>query len=54
MTDRSSGGISEQYGSIFAVPGVGEKGYLDVRVEISSPGGHSSVPPDHTVRFPNF
>jgi len=27
---------------------VGEKGYLDVRVEISSPGGHSSVSPDHT------
>ncbi|QRV91200.1 Gly-Xaa carboxypeptidase [Ceratobasidium sp. AG-Ba] len=25
-----------------------EKGYFDLRVEVSTPGGHSSVPPEHT------
>lgn len=33
---------------IVAAPGVGEKGYLDVQVDVTTPGGHSSVPPDHT------
>lgn len=47
----SVAGFSEQYGTVFAVPGVGEKGYIDVRVEVTSPGGHSSVPPPHTVSF---
>lgn len=46
---RRSGGFGELYGAIFAVPAVAEKGYLDVRVEVSSPGGHSSIPPAHTV-----
>ena len=32
-----------------ATPGIAEKGYIDVRVEVTSPGGHSSVPPQHTV-----
>jgi hypothetical protein len=35
---------------IFAVPGVSEKGYLDVKIEVATPGGHSSIPPAHTVR----
>lgn len=30
------------------MPSVAEKGYLDVHVEVTSPGGHSSVPPPHT------
>ncbi|KIP07996.1 hypothetical protein PHLGIDRAFT_402333 [Phlebiopsis gigantea 11061_1 CR5-6] len=33
---------------IFANPATAEKGYLDLRVEVSTPGGHSSVPPSHT------
>lgn len=45
----SLGGYSEQYGGVFAVPAVGEKGYIDTRVEVSTPGGHSSIPPVHTV-----
>lgn len=44
------GGYSKQYDGVFAVPAIGEKGYLDVRVDVSSPGGHSSIPPAHTVR----
>ncbi|KAI8985667.1 carboxypeptidase S [Trametes punicea] len=33
---------------IMSAPGVVEKGKFDVRFEISAPGGHSSVPPEHT------
>ncbi|KAG5645625.1 hypothetical protein DXG03_005616 [Asterophora parasitica] len=42
------GGFSEQYGTVFATPGIAEKGYIDVRVEVSTAGGHSSIPPQHT------
>lgn len=35
-------------GSIVAPIGTGEKGYIDVVTELITPGGHSSVPPDHT------
>lgn len=44
-----TGGFTEQYGGVFATPGVVEKGYIDVKVDVTSPGGHSSVPPIHTV-----
>lgn len=44
-------GFSELYGQVFATPGIAEKGYLDATITVSMPGGHSSVPPDHTVRF---
>jgi Gly-Xaa carboxypeptidase len=30
------------------VPAIAEKGYLDVRVDVHAPGGHSSIPPAHT------
>lgn len=44
-----------EHGKVFATPGIAEKGYIDVRVEVESPGGHSSVPPTHTVRcFPLY
>lgn len=36
-------------GTVFAAPHVSEKGYLDVRIEVNVKGGHSSVPPAHTV-----
>ncbi|KAH9975656.1 hypothetical protein BJV74DRAFT_178104 [Russula compacta] len=35
-------------GSVIAVPGIAEKGYADIRVTVSTRGGHSSVPPPHT------
>ncbi|KAI6149798.1 hypothetical protein BKA82DRAFT_997879 [Pisolithus tinctorius] len=35
-------------GFYFVSPKVSEKGYFDVRVEVASPGGHSSIPPAHT------
>ncbi|EMD39230.1 hypothetical protein CERSUDRAFT_81981 [Gelatoporia subvermispora B] len=45
------GGYNTLYGGdvIFAAPDTSEKGYLDARVEVSTPGGHSSVPPPHTA-----
>ncbi|KAJ1311789.1 hypothetical protein OPQ81_010254 [Rhizoctonia solani] len=42
------GGIQTIDGISVAQPAVAEKGYLDVRVEVATPGGHSSVPPEHT------
>ncbi|CAE6419504.1 hypothetical protein ACGC1H_001911 [Rhizoctonia solani] len=41
-------GIQTIDGISVAQPAVAEKGYLDVRVEVATPGGHSSVPPEHT------
>ncbi|ELU39297.1 carboxypeptidase s [Rhizoctonia solani AG-1 IA] len=35
-------------GVAIARPAVGEKGYMDVTIEVRTPGGHSSVPPSHT------
>jgi len=47
IVDEGSGFTSE-FGSVIASPGIAEKGYLDVRDEVTAPGGHSSVPPPHT------
>ncbi|EON96418.1 putative carboxypeptidase s protein [Phaeoacremonium minimum UCRPA7] len=46
IVDEGSG-ITSAWGSTFALPGVGEKGYLDVEIIVRMPGGHSSVPPAH-------
>ncbi|KAI0629289.1 carboxypeptidase S [Trametes polyzona] len=43
------GGFANEFGSVVATPAIAEKGYIDVRVEVTSPGGHSSVPPEHTT-----
>lgn len=37
----------EGWGANWAIPGVGEKGYVDVTVTVRMPGGHSSIPPAH-------
>ncbi|KAK4498733.1 hypothetical protein PRZ48_009243 [Zasmidium cellare] len=41
-------GYTQSFGQGYAVPGVGEKGYTDISVVVRTPGGHSSIPPDHT------
>ena len=48
VIDEGGLGIKELYGAMFVLPGVGEKGYTDVKITIETAGGHSSVPPDHT------
>ncbi|KAI0032673.1 carboxypeptidase S [Vararia minispora EC-137] len=42
------GGWEDRSGTIFASPNVAEKGKLNVRIEVMTRGGHSSVPPPHT------
>lgn len=41
-------GITDAWGALMATPGVAEKGYTDVVITVRMPGGHSSIPPDHT------
>ncbi|KAF4583535.1 hypothetical protein EYR38_002287 [Pleurotus pulmonarius] len=41
-------GFGEKFGTTFAIPAIAEKGYLDVKIEVTTPGGHSSLPPAHT------
>ncbi|KAI9051743.1 hypothetical protein LZ554_004783 [Drepanopeziza brunnea f. sp. 'monogermtubi'] len=48
ILDEGGLGIAEMQGAVFALPGVGEKGYFDVRISVETAGGHSSVPPEHT------
>lgn len=36
------------WGDTYALPAVGEKGYIDVDITVHMKGGHSSVPPPHT------
>lgn len=38
----------ESFGAPIAAPAVSEKGALNVRIEVRSKGGHSSMPPAHT------
>ncbi|KAF2488921.1 vacuolar carboxypeptidase-like protein Cps1 [Lophium mytilinum] len=40
-------GVGSIWGTNFALPGVAEKGYIDVDVVLRMPGGHSSIPPPH-------
>ncbi|KAI8811906.1 hypothetical protein BJ742DRAFT_796011 [Cladochytrium replicatum] len=42
------GAVRPMDGNILAVIGTQEKGYADITVKVDVPGGHSSVPPDHT------
>lgn len=41
-------GLTSLWGKVFALPGVGEKGYIDINIVVRMPGGHSSIPPPHT------
>ncbi|KAK0621858.1 hypothetical protein B0T17DRAFT_579812 [Bombardia bombarda] len=36
------------WGTVFAKPGTAEKGATDVSITVRMPGGHSSIPADHT------
>ncbi|KAH8928232.1 carboxypeptidase S [Atractiella rhizophila] len=48
IVDEGGMGVGEFFGQTFALPGAGEKGYVDVNITLSTKGGHSSVPPAHT------
>ncbi|KAI0820830.1 carboxypeptidase S [Trametes gibbosa] len=51
LLDEGGEAYGPVYGGdvVFAFPGLSEKGYLDVEIEVTAPGGHSSVPPRHTT-----
>ncbi|KAI1284705.1 peptidase family M20/M25/M40 [Xylaria sp. FL0933] len=40
--------FTDAWGMTFALPGVAEKGYIDVEIIVRVPGGHSSIPPSHS------
>jgi Gly-Xaa carboxypeptidase len=46
IVDEGAGTV-ESWGANFALPGVAEKGYVDVDIVVRMPGGHSSIPPKH-------
>lgn len=48
IIDEGPGLLEEPVtGTLLAVPATGEKGLFDVKVKLTMPGGHSSVPHDH-------
>ncbi|KAG6374707.1 hypothetical protein JVT61DRAFT_4077 [Boletus reticuloceps] len=48
MIVDEGGGYDDLGGTVFATPAVAEKGYMDIRMDVLTPGGHSSRPPKHT------
>lgn len=48
IIDEGGLGIQDIEGGRFALPSTGEKGYVDITIELITTGGHSSVPPKHT------
>ncbi|ORX36637.1 hypothetical protein BD324DRAFT_681411 [Kockovaella imperatae] len=46
--DEGFSGISTEYGASVASFGMAEKGAINVVIRVENPGGHSSVPPEHT------
>lgn len=47
IIDEGSG-LSEMFGALLALPSTAEKGLVDIKYTVNVPGGHSSMPPDHT------
>ena len=48
VLDEGFTGIDMDHGQSFARLGLAEKGCLTVKLQIATPGGHSSSPPTHT------
>ncbi|KAJ5756670.1 hypothetical protein N7533_006213 [Penicillium manginii] len=49
MMDEGSFGLQTQFDQSFAMVSVAEKGYMDVQINVTSPGGHAANPPDHNA-----
>lgn len=48
VLDEGGGAVSLFDDVAVALPSVGEKGAINFEITLNTPGGHSSVPPDHT------
>lgn len=48
LLDEGGMGLQTLGDVVYALPGVGEKGSIDLHLALSIDGGHSSVPPPHT------
>lgn len=48
ILDEGGMGLKTLGDVVYALPGVGEKGSIDIVLSLSVRGGHSSVPPPHT------
>ncbi|KAJ1549171.1 hypothetical protein HK405_008618 [Cladochytrium tenue] len=48
VLDEGGMGIEPLHGAPFVMPGTSEKGFMNLHLSVATPGGHSSVPPDHT------
>ncbi|ORY30167.1 putative carboxypeptidase s precursor [Naematelia encephala] len=48
VIDEGVDDMDDMWGAPFAVPAMGEKGYMDIVISVATAGGHSSVPPVHT------
>ncbi|GAB1195899.1 hypothetical protein APSETT444_005164 [Aspergillus pseudonomiae] len=48
LASDANGEKEDDDGVVYALPGVSEKGSVDLVLTLSVPGGHSSVPPAHT------
>lgn len=48
ILDEGGGVLEAGNDKYIAMPVTTEKGYLDAEITLFTPGGHSSVPPDHT------
>ncbi|WWD19541.1 hypothetical protein CI109_104002 [Kwoniella shandongensis] len=48
ILDEGGAGLNDEWGPLLALPGLAEKGIANLQFTVTSPGGHSSVPPKHT------
>lgn len=48
ILDEGGASVLNVDGVPFATPAVGEKGNVGLEIELTTPGGHSSIPPEHT------
>ena len=49
IIDEGVNGIKDIDNVLIASPCIGEKGYINIKFDIASAGGHSSLPPKHTT-----